>query len=140
MVAGSDLLIQRLLSLGGRKMFGDQIYYDPDCKFIFTSGKSFPAFPKYLIAMNDHECHWNISNLYKQSMLSEIVIGYALSYDEDWFQHTWGMCGETLIETSEINFNNIKLYFGAVLFDPDRFVDWCKKNPPGSGRVRRTYE
>ena len=90
--------------------------------------------------MDDHWCHWNISSLYKQSLLTEIVIGYALNYHGQWFQHTWGMQEETLVETTEINYNNIRLYFGAILDDPCSFVEWCEQNLPGSGRVRRTYE
>jgi hypothetical protein len=140
LVKGSDNLVQHLLSIGGREMFGDQIYHDPDCKLIFDSGRVFSATIKRLIPMDDHWCHWNISSLYKQSLLTEIVIGYALNYHGQWFQHTWGMQEETLVETTEINYNNIRLYFGAILDDPCSFVEWCEQNLPGSGRVRRTYE
>lgn len=136
---GSDILVHHLLSIGGREMFGDQIYYDPDCELI-RAGRVFPATLKQLISMDDHRCHWNISSLYKQSLLTEIAIGYALNYEGQWFQHTWGMQDKILIETTEINYNNIQLYFGVVIADPCSFAKWCEQNPPGSGRVRRTYE
>jgi hypothetical protein len=139
-VRGSDILVQHLLSIGGREMFSDQIYYDPDCKLLLDFGRVFPTTLKRLVPMDEHRCHWNISSLYKQSLLTGIVIGYALNYQEEWFQHTWGMRDETLVETTEINYNNIRLYYGVILNDPCSFVDWCDQNPPGSGRVRRTYE
>jgi hypothetical protein len=135
-----ESLVEHLLSIGGTKLFGDQIYYDPDCKLILESGRIFSTVLKRLVPMDDHRCHWNVSTLYKQSVLTEIAIGYALNYQEEWFQHTWGMQNETLVETTEINYNNIRLYYGVVLDDPCSFVRSCEQNPPGSGRVRRTYE
>lgn len=135
----SQLLIDRLINLGGNGMFGDQIYHDPDCYFILMNGNIFNNFfPKILINMEQNRCHWNISKLFEQFKITDIIIGYALSrVDNIWFQHTWGLDKKILVETSDFNFNNIECYFGAKLKDPINFVELCNQNLPGSGKIRR---
>ena len=133
----SEALVRHLLSIGGTGMFSDQIYNDPDCSLILGEGKTFLPFPKLLIKMEGNHCHWNIATLYEKAIVTEIVIGYALSIHGLWFQHTWGMQQDTIVETTTINSSNIRVYFGAVLNNPKSFVECCAQNPPGSGKVRR---
>lgn len=131
-------LQQHLLTLSGIGFFKDQLEFDPDCEFILEFGRVFDE-PKCYIEMAAHRCHWNISQLFTRGCLTDIIIGYALNIEGYWFQHTWGMIDRKIVETSKVNFENIKIYFGAVVNDPSAFADWCAQNPPGKGKVRRIY-
>jgi hypothetical protein len=125
-----------LLSFGGNSVYGDQIEHDPDCQELLEKGKIF-AQKRAFIEMEMNECHWNISRLFEDNVIDKIVIGYALSKLGTWFQHTWGLREDTLVETTEVNFLYVETYFGIVLEDPKTFVELCKNNPAGSGKVRR---
>lgn len=129
-------LSEHLLSLGGTSIFSDQISYDPDCEQILNNSKTFFG-EKICIEMLPNACHWNISELFEKKLVDQIVIGYALSSDNVWFQHTWGMKNNILVETSKVNFFNIKVYYGMILEDPSSFVILCNNNPKGNGKVRR---
>ncbi len=129
-------LKMRLLSVGGNFFFGDQLEKDPDCKLILETGQVFSPATNF-IEMQPHRCHWNVAELYDNSLINQIVIGYALNFEEYWFQHTWGLANSVLVETSHVNCVGVKLYFGAILADPLLFVNCCKQNPPGGGKVRR---
>lgn len=131
-------LSKQLLTIGGKDIFGDQIQYDPDCDLILEQGKIFSG-KKAFIEMLPNACHWNVSHLFENGVIDKIVIGYALSKEGAWFQHTWGIKDSTIIETSEVNFLNIETYFGVVMEDPKVFVELCNNNPKGSGKVRRVY-
>ncbi len=129
-------LSNHLLSIGGNSIFSDQIEYDPDVDLLLKEGRIFSG-SKAFIEMQVNECHWNVAHLFENKVIDQIVIGYALNYEDIWFQHTWGLKEGVIIETSEVNFVNIKIYFGTILSAPHSFIKLCKNNPAGNGKVRR---
>ena len=129
-------LREYLLSLDGTSIFGDQIEYDPDVNLLLEQGKIFSG-NKAFVDMQANGCHWNVTYLFEQGSIDQIVIGYAMNPQGVWFQHTWGIKDDIIVETSEVNFFHIKTYFGVVLDDPLSFVELCNNNPKGSGKVRR---
>ena len=131
-------LSKTLLALGGKDILGDQIQYDPDCELIKNKGQIFIG-QKAFVEMSANGCHWNISKLFEEGLIDHIVIGYALSDSDVWFQHTWGIKDNFIIETSEVNFLHIKFYYGVTLDDPISFVELCNSNPQGNGKVRHIY-
>lgn len=129
-------LKEKLLSIGGTDIFSNQLEHDPDAGLLLEKGKVFEGYKAY-VEMKPHQCHWNVSALFENKIIDYIVIGYALNSDDVWFQHTWGLKDGVIIDTAEVNFLHIKTYFGIVLDDPNSFVELCKNNPAGSGKVRR---
>ncbi len=132
----SSILATRLLGIGGNSVFGNQIQNDPDCDLLLEQGKVFSGY-KAFIEMQPHQCHWNVAQLFEEKVIEHIAIGYALNYEGIWFQHTWGLKDSVIVETSEANFLYVKTYFGIVLEKPLEFVELCKNNLPGNGKVRR---
>lgn len=65
-------------------------------------------------------CHSNIAMLYQGGGM-RIAVGWALSDDGLWRQHTWGIDSNGIIETTEVR----DKYFGFILNDVESelFVD-----------------
>lgn len=113
-----------------------QLINDPDCEFILSHGKIYNRRPVFIKGV-EAECHWNVANLYKQKKIDAIVIGYAQNIKNGWHQHTWGLKGNNVIETTESNKNDV-LRFGAILSGSklSQFIKMCKKYGPGEGMIR----
>jgi len=101
-------LKSRLVTIGG-----DQVVipnYEPDLKRILTRGTEFGG-SSQVIKGKRSNCHGNVSDLYDADAVDSIVTGYALSSDGLWRQHTWGLKGGVVIETTEKRTK----YYGVVL-------------------------
>ena len=63
--------------------------------------------------MKSSSCHQNVALIWtrKQFGIIGIAIGYALSDDGLWRQHTWGVLRDGVLETTETRLK----YFGIVL-------------------------
>jgi hypothetical protein len=69
--------------------------------------------PITLKIMKCSSCHENVAVLWKrrQAGIIAIATGYALSEDELWRQHSWGILRDGILETTEARLK----YFGLVL-------------------------
>ena len=143
-----ELLLRKLLQLGGRRSepSGEamsQLQNDPDCEFILRNGQEWGSAQIHEI-MAEGACHWNTSELFLAGKVEAVVIGYAVGPEGlahgEWHQHTWGLRGGQVVETTESNTSATK-YFGAVLSrdQAERFAKKCKKRKRGMGMIR-TYQ
>jgi hypothetical protein len=107
---GLLVLRDRLLDLGGKEV----VFFCPesDLSALLARGRSFPAARSRRRRMERSHCHGNVARLYFESRgRIRIATGYALSEDRLWRQHSWGVEGETVIETTEPRV----AYFGIEL-------------------------
>ena len=52
--------------------------------------------------MEEYECHSNSKKLMKQGKIKQLHIGYALSTNGLWYQHSWGIDFDNkIVETTE---------------------------------------
>jgi hypothetical protein len=94
---------------------------DPDIPALVKTG-SLMSGPVRLKVMTRSACHLNVARLWRRARrtLTGIGTGYVLSLDGLWRQHSWGMRGESIIETTV---ERLK-YFGLLLqgTDADEFA------------------
>jgi len=148
--APSRALLERLLARlqGVRAGFVSsharaQMERDPDLEMILGAGETWlPGEVRVLQAHgpNGH-CHWNVSRMFQRGEIDAIVLGYAYTYLDGWHQHTWGLNKGPVDEVVETTSGNASatVYFGAELMEDAsfHFAEWCHRNAPGQGRVRR---
>jgi hypothetical protein len=49
---------------------------------------------------NEGDCHNNCDDLFAEKKIDAIIYGYALSDDGLWRNHSWGLKGEKIVETT----------------------------------------
>ena len=88
---------------------------------IADNGKMFSGRGAIEITGAQSHCHLNTAKLYSRKRVDTIVTGFALSKDKLWREHTWGLKGKRVVETTE---KRVK-YFGKVLSKDEarEFVD-----------------
>ena len=92
-------------------------HQDPDLKNILAHGQLFipgkSGVSVQAVLGKDHQCHWNASDLFKSGKADSVVTGYVLDGDRMiWRQHSWGMKGNRILETTEGNLGSAA-YFGV---------------------------
>jgi hypothetical protein len=105
------LLKPLLLKLGGAYVVAPQ-RPDPDLLLLIESG--FVTSGPILVKSMDHQaCHRNVAKIWKARKHGIVAIasGYALSSDDLWWEHSWGIRREGILETTT---KRVK-YFGLVL-------------------------
>jgi len=136
LLAAPDLrAILKQIAGDGRLVGAHQFENDPDKALIAVTGRDWTKIG-ILYNGTDTQCHWNVAKLFRSGIIDGIVIGYAHNF-QGWHQHTWGLKGRSLVETTTDNKINDH-WFGARL-GPKRtkiFVDRCMANPPGGGMIR----
>jgi hypothetical protein len=130
-------LIHVLQDVLDTPVIGGQIQHDPDAEAMASRGKEFKGKPK-MVSMTDGDCHWNVAKLYSENKIDTIVIGYAAN-SWGWHQHTWGLKGGKIIETTPSNMSNTA-WFGMELtpVEVERFVALTSKHRGGEDMVRTT--
>lgn len=85
---------------------------DTDIPALLTSG-FLTTGPITLKTMRSSSCHQNVAALWRKHKAGIVAIGtgYALSEDELWRQHSWGILRDGILETTEIRTK----YFGLIL-------------------------
>lgn len=109
-----------LIGHGGLMIVSPRIY-DPDVDDLLACGRLFDADGTKLMLGRASACHENVSRLWRNHPDEiVIVVGYALSDDGLWRQHTWGVEADCVIETTEPRL----AYFGVSLSPEhaDRFA------------------
>lgn len=100
-----------LMRHGGLMLVAPQTY-DPDLDALLVYGRLLDASTTKLVLGRESDCHGNVSRLWrKRPEAIVIVVGYALSDDGLWRQHTWGAEAGYVIETTEPRL----AYFGVPL-------------------------
>ena len=118
-----------------------QLANDPDLDKILRQGSLMQGKGKLFARGVDGRCHWNTAELYKDKEIDSICIGIAHSPRNGggWYQHTWGLKGGKVVETTVSN-NDSDKYFGVVLSKQQatKFVKnlTSAKYAPGNGMVR----
>ena len=114
-------LQDKLLSLGG-----DWVALEPECDLlaILNRGQLFNGrvvFKK----MAPHGCHRNCCEVWaERPRIYKIAIGWALSDDGIWRQHTWITKGRAIIETTEPR----SLYYGFEMEREEALRFWMGYN------------
>jgi hypothetical protein len=85
---------------------------DPDINLIAKNGRTFQIVGKAFHEMEAHQCHRNSSKLFMRKKVDSIGTGYALNRRGSWTQHSWGLKGGKIVETTYPNF---MIYYGTVL-------------------------
>ncbi|MEO8052075.1 MAG: hypothetical protein ABI833_16800, partial [Acidobacteriota bacterium] len=100
-----------LLTIGGVE-FVAPTGFDPDIALLIDTGLTMAGSVKYEI-MERSESHKNAARLWlaRESGLTGIGTGYALSSDGLWRQHSWGLRRAGILETT---IKRVK-YFGRTL-------------------------
>lgn len=102
----------RMLKVGGRLAVIDN--RDPDLKALASRGQFFRANSPIKAFGRDHQCHWNAVDAFRKGKADAVVTGYVLDEDRAvWRQHSWGLKGNRVVETTEGNFGS-KAYFGVA--------------------------
>lgn len=138
LLATADLRsVLKQIAGDGYLMALDQYVNDPDKELIAARGRDWTKIGK-LFNGPDGKCHWNVAKLYESGAIDGIVIGYAHNF-QGWHQHTWGLIGRSLVETTIDN--QINDHWFGVKLGPKRtqiFIDRCRKYGPGMGMIRTT--
>lgn len=105
------LLKPLLLKLGGSYVVAPQ-RPDPDLALLIESGFVISG-PVLVKGMDPQACHRNVATIWKARKHGIVAIasGYALSSDDLWWEHSWGIRREGILETT----NKRLKYFGLVL-------------------------
>jgi hypothetical protein len=101
-----------LLRLGGDFIVAPPRTPDQDVSSLLESG-FVTSGPITLKVMKSSSCHQNVAAVWTKRRFGIVGIatGYALSEDGLWRQHSWGILGEGVLETTEARVK----YFGIVL-------------------------
>jgi hypothetical protein len=101
---------QTLLSFGGSLVVPPRAP-DPDLDTLLAGGFAFGPTVRF-VPGEAGECHGNVAVLWIDGMVDAIATGYALSGDELWRQHSWGVDPDgVLVETTDER----SAYVGIVL-------------------------
>lgn len=105
------LLKPLLLKLGGEYVVAPQ-RPDPGLSLLIESGFVISG-PILVKSMVYQACHRNVAAIWKARKYGVVAIGsgYALSSDDLWWEHSWGIRREGILETTK---KRLK-YFGLVL-------------------------
>ncbi|MEU7909030.1 hypothetical protein [Actinoplanes sp. NPDC049118] len=80
------------------------------------------------------ECHGNVAALWIDGALASIGTGYALSEDQLWRQHSWGVDTDgALVETTEER----RAYVGIVLSERTASIQFAGSN--AQEHLKRSY-
>ena len=118
-------LRRMLLKLGGEEIV---TRHEPDLDWLLAYGFLMSGQVQHQPTL-ESSCHENTANLWR-SKSDEIVgigTGYGLSDDGLWRQHSWMVCRDRLIETTEIRLK----YFGILMQAQlaDAFADRSLSGP-----------
>lgn len=85
---------------------------DPDIPALLESGFVMGG-NTVLRPLKSSMCHQNMASLWRSRKFGIVAIatGYALTDDDLWRQHSWGLLREGLLETTELRVK----YFGILL-------------------------
>jgi hypothetical protein len=101
-------LKQILLGVGGWSVCLPE--REPHLEAIVSRGRRFGG-ESIVVDGEPCQCHANVARLSEELEGSRICIGYALSDDGMWRQHTWLLDGGVILETTVER----EQYFGVVL-------------------------
>lgn len=87
---------------------------ESDLSKLLERGRLFD-FDVELRPMRRSNCHENAAKLWMDNGENKICVGWGLSNDGLWRQHTWIINNETIIETTVIRIK----YFGTVLTEEE---------------------
>jgi hypothetical protein len=94
-----DELEQVLLGVGGEGVFSP--FFDPDLEAVVDRGRAFPLEGLHTRVMQANRCHHNVARLwYRTRGRVKVATGYALADNGYWYQHSWGVDGGHVIETT----------------------------------------
>jgi hypothetical protein len=100
----------RLLERDGREVV--LVWHEPHVGQLLSRGRDFNAADPDTCILGESMCHSNAALLWRLSLGEVgIVTGYALSGDGLWRQHSWGLRGERVVETTRPRVR----YFGFKL-------------------------
>lgn len=116
-------LVEKLGNVGGATVVW--LGNEPDAAKIESRGVRVDGKGAKLIEGEPNACHSNTVTLYLAGKVDQIVTGYALSGDNMWRQHTWGLKGDTVVETTVPR----DVYFGFTLTGPEA-ADFVQENRP----------
>jgi hypothetical protein len=132
-----QILRTMLLEIGGVELVAPPTF-DPDVPILIKHGSVMNATVVCNI-LDEGRCHENVSELWldEEKSLTGIGIGYALSADGLWRQHSWGVRQNEIVETTEER----QKYFGRLLQGPDAgmFAE-TNRGDPEERRWRRLPE
>jgi hypothetical protein len=122
------VLRKLLLQLGGRELVAPP---NPDSAVQLLVAAGFVmAGPVLCKIMENSKCHRNVARVWTQRRdgIVGIGTGYALSGDELWRQHSWGVRREGILETTESRTK----YFGILLqgWEADSFAESNRARSP----------
>ncbi|MBQ0904544.1 hypothetical protein [Micromonospora sp. U21] len=101
---------QKLLSFGGSLVVPPG-KPESDLEELRAGGSAFGSAVRY-VQGDAGECHRNVAALWIDGVIESIGTGYALSADELWRQHSWGVERDgALVETTDER----RAYVGIVL-------------------------
>lgn len=102
-------LRNQLLNIGGNEVVPT---HEPDIDLLLSDGQVFDPLDIVQYNMRPSHCHQNCRYLYQNNpAVTEIATGWALSNDSLWRQHSWGMRGDEIAETTKPR----ETYFGVIL-------------------------
>jgi hypothetical protein len=106
---------KKLMALGGARIvlcWESKI----DMSRLLTRGQAFQGDVVFRRGRTS-QCHSNVARQWKKLHKSgfQIVVGWALSDDGLWRQHTWGLMNDSVIETTEYR----EIYYGYTLNDDE---------------------
>jgi hypothetical protein len=107
--AAWGMLRETLLDLGGQAVV-PPLCYEDSLRELLESGVSFGG-KSTLVKGDPCQCHANSAALFDLGRADGIGTGYALSDDGLWRQHSWGVKGTRVLETTVRR----EMYFGTVL-------------------------
>lgn len=114
-------LYGRLLEVGGKAVAAR---YEEDAEKLLERGVEMSPKGLRMMVGDRSACHANAARLHETNPKQvKIVTGYALSSDQVWRQHTWGLWGKRVVETTEKR----TAYFGFVL-TPEETANFCRYN------------
>lgn len=134
-VVPNDLQAKLKTTSGNPSMtFPKQWADDPNLDKIYNHGEYSDVVPSIFPGVSE-EHHWNVAKLYAGGDIDDIVVGYTQN-NHGWHKHTWGLKGETIVETTASNVNNVA-YYGYKLnkTEAKAWVAFTKEHPPGTGFV-----
>jgi hypothetical protein len=101
---------QTLLSFGGSLVVPPGAP-EPDLEALLADGRAFDPAVRFVYGQAG-ECHHNVAVLWIDGVVDTIATGYALSHDDLWRQHSWGVDPDgVLVETTDER----RAYVGIVL-------------------------
>ena len=110
----------KLLKIGGLAVVWGP---EPDLSFLLSRGRRFKKMPIEIIPGRNSHCHWNVADMWRDPAAYglkslSIMTGWVLGGPADvWRQHTWGVSGKKLIETTIPR----DIYWGVKI--PDRHAE-----------------